>query len=120
MIHGFDKEKQFVDALDYEDRIRGYLLKIDYGNEQHLVTWAWGKHFDIVIDDGSHEYLDIIVAFKHLWPCAGRYYIIEDIQATVGRDRFLDLYNHFYYTLRNDPTIASIVWRPTIVIFEKK
>ncbi len=50
------------------------------------------KQPDFIIDDGSHNYQDIIDGFKLLWPHlkSGGYYFIEDLHA--GHARRYDLY----------------------------
>lgn len=56
------------------------------GNQSDQIMWKcaianWGRDFDIVIDDGSHEPKDIIETYMALWPCLvrGGYYCIEDL-----------------------------------------
>ncbi len=40
------------------------------------------EHFDIVIDDGSHDGADMVAALNRLWPFVklGGWYVIEDLQ----------------------------------------
>ena len=40
------------------------------------------RHYDVVIDDGSHESSDIVAAIDRLWPYVklGGWYVIEDLQ----------------------------------------
>lgn len=47
-------------------------------------TYAPGKSFDFVIDDGSHVSLDIVKTFENLWKHVkpGGLYIVEDMRCT--------------------------------------
>jgi hypothetical protein len=47
-------------------------------------TYPVGIHWDLIVDDGSHEMADQLIAFKTLWPRLelGGIYIVEDIKPT--------------------------------------
>ncbi len=47
------------------------------------VTQEFGP-WDVVIDDGSHRFSDIVASFKVLWPhvLSGGWYVVEDLQVS--------------------------------------
>lgn len=49
---------------------------------QQIVKETPEKRFDIIIDDGGHQYWQILPTFENLWPLVsyGGYYIIEDLK----------------------------------------
>ena len=44
--------------------------------------------WDLIIDDGSHLYKDIVASFKLLWPYLnkGGYYVIEDVPRELKKE----------------------------------
>lgn len=56
---------------------------VDFINE---VVRNTGGKFDIVVDDGAHNYRAQMPSFKTLWPqvIPGGYYVIEDLNTYIG------------------------------------
>lgn len=80
-IVGIDKELEFVDK-PLGARIFGMWIDV---NEPLQLAAAQTRHWDIVIDDGSHRKKEIKAAYDGLWPMVkpGGYYIIEDVEFNI-------------------------------------
>jgi demethylmacrocin O-methyltransferase len=92
-IHGVDKKLRWFeyDHKDYLDRCRLHIGRSDDAN-----TWKnLPKNFDIIIDDGHHEYVTqadtFKIAWEHLKP--GGIYVIEDpVDIDGDRSKFESLH----------------------------
>jgi methyltransferase family protein len=51
-------------------------------------SWQAEGDYDVIVDDGSHVSLEIVKAFRNLWPRVrrGGYYVIEDLRCTHDPD----------------------------------
>lgn len=120
-IYGIDNHLPFVDRMQLEDRIRPYYL--DVTSEVDLWEWARDKKFDIIIDDGSHKTKDIQESYYTLWPFlnGGGSYIIEDAGQASDRLELLDYFSFFIEgTILNRHPARAIIFRPNMIILEKK
>lgn len=131
----------FVNATVYGIDIRSSCIRrcqgeristhtIDVGQRDVLFSWAEGKEFDIVIDDGSHNNDHQIIAFEVLWPKVkpGGYYAIEDI-AVAWNDKHINpeyplLEEYLSRLIRpistNKLDILSLLIRPNMVVIRKQ
>lgn len=71
-----------VDCSRFDtDRVKTYV--VDQGNPDDLDQFVTetGGNFDIIIDDGSHAYRDVMMSFQKLFPHVkeGGLYFVEDI-----------------------------------------
>lgn len=70
-------------SIYQEDRI---FIEIGDQQNSNFLLEVNKKHgpFDIIIDDGSHRWLDIITSFKTLFPLLknGGFYVIEDLHTS--------------------------------------
>lgn len=57
--------------------------------ENEVIAKTQGK-FDIIIDDGGHQYGPMLASFKFLWPhvVSGGYFILEDLRTQQGGSEF--------------------------------
>ena len=66
----------------YEDTSNGVYVELGNQTDTHFLKSVNDKHggFDVILDDGSHLYSDIITSFKCLFPLLnnGGVYVIED------------------------------------------
>lgn len=71
----YQEERIFIEIGDQQDPV--FLNKV---NNEH-------GPFDIIIDDGSHRWMDIIVSFKNLFPClkSGGFYVVEDLHTSYSK-----------------------------------
>jgi len=80
VIHGIDiKEKCKAGPEAYDPRIKVFIG--DQGDPTFLKGFG---EYDVIIDDGSHQMRDTIVAFQNLWSHVnpGGMYIIEDLHTS--------------------------------------
>lgn len=112
-IHAIDIEKEFVAGLDGEERILGEI--IDVSDRRLLESFALGRRFDVIIDDGSHKTQDIDTAFRVLWPCltSSGLYITEDTTSVV-----MPAYESILMGTTTD--IASVTLYPGMIVMKKK
>jgi hypothetical protein len=83
------------DTLINEGRIHSVVC--DQSNAASLIDMARefgtgdGEQFDVVIDDGSHQFSDQILTAKVLLPCVakGGAYVIEDVRDRVHAGKIL-------------------------------
>lgn len=85
----------WVDAIDIDKNVLNYIQSTDrseiyIGNitDKEFVNSSLGDSFyDVIIDDGSHNMMDILIGFKLLWNRVrkGGYYFIEDLHAAHAR-----------------------------------
>lgn len=77
-IYGMDVQP---DTQFTEDRIT--TIRCDSTDKDHVerILGQIDKHFDIIIDDGSHDYTDQIATLENLFPflTTGGTYIVEDL-----------------------------------------
>ena len=71
----------------FNEKYPGYLKKIFWGSQANTtllneIVKEMPKKWDIIVDDGSHDYSHIITSFEYLWPHVvdGGLYVIEDLQ----------------------------------------
>jgi glycosyltransferase involved in cell wall biosynthesis len=86
----FPKAKIFgIDIKDVsqEKFAKNFDLFIGSQNDRSFLRTV-GKHYDLIVDDGSHKVEDIIISMEELWPRLkpGGWYVIEDIFMT-GKGR---------------------------------
>lgn len=79
-IYGIDIRADYEYLLDY----RTSTHVVDQSNKGELIVFASAYpegHFNIIIDDGSHQSRDMILTFETLFPylASGGYYVIEDL-----------------------------------------
>lgn len=79
-IYGIDIRGDYDYLLDH----RTSTHIVDQSNRGALIIFASqfpDGHFNIIIDDGSHQSADMILSFETLFPylASGGYYIIEDL-----------------------------------------
>ena len=89
------------------------------------------RHYDVVIDDGSHEATDIVAAIDRLWPYVklGGWYVIEDLQTQFSvqwgggpkSPALWKLRNGLYELLHDQPTCPIVEFHayPQIVFLRK-
>lgn len=81
MIHGID----IRGGYGYLEELGGiYTHIVDQSSQGALILFASQfpeGHFNIIVDDGSHKSIDMILTFQTLFPylSSGGYYIIEDL-----------------------------------------
>lgn len=81
MIHGIDIRGGYGEL----EALGGiYTHIVDQSNKGELIVFASQfpeGHFNIIIDDGSHQSNDMILTFEILFPylASGGYYVIEDL-----------------------------------------
>lgn len=131
IIIGVDNNRSVIDSLQ-EKLLRPYyynfvhprifLMCLDAGQPE--LKTAANRLYDIVIDDGSHEGIDIINAFAVLWPMvrSGGLYIVEDVASSrptpsMACDYFAD---HIYGIIVGDSAVNHIVFRPNMIVVHKK
>lgn len=80
------------------------ILYGDINDSEKILNGIGDRTFDIIIDDGSHDIKDQIVAFKMLQPKVnkGGIYIIEDLQNFDDDYNVFKIYNPKVYDLRNN------------------
>jgi hypothetical protein len=79
-------------GLDINEDSRAYQsgrIKIEIGDQANPMTLAaLSKHgpFDLIVDDGSHQWTHQITSFRYLYPHvkSGHYYILEDLDTGYG------------------------------------
>jgi len=78
------------------------------------------KAFDVIIDDGSHRYSDIMTSFITLWPYVryGGYYIIEDLHAPHARAKHVtqDVHNRISH---NDHWASRTLFKGKMLVVRK-
>ena len=77
VIHGID----IINCTKYEsNQIKTHIVDQSKVSDLRLFIENWKDYFDVIIDDGSHRSMDIILSFSELFPYlkSGGYYIIED------------------------------------------
>lgn len=80
------------------------------------------KHYDLIVDDGSHLPKDQLASFNALWPhvAKGGVYVIEDIFSGKGReDRYLIMDRLKSLSIFPYGDTASISYYPNICFIEK-
>lgn len=80
-----------IDGIDIDVSVFNFIqetdkIKIHIGNQsdiEFLKSITKNKEYDFIIDDGSHNYEDIITSFKYLYTKlkSRGYYFIEDLHA---------------------------------------
>jgi len=78
LIHGVDLYPNYSNSADYHENVKDAILY-----EGNATTIQLKEKFDIIIDDGSHIFEDVLLAMKNLWwnLKAGGIYIVEDVAA---------------------------------------
>jgi trans-aconitate methyltransferase len=83
--------------------------------------------WDIIIDDGSHNFSDQVISFETLWPRlkSGGVYAIEDVmdyhsESIPCIDYFYKKVKEEFTKLPENTDIRRIVFYPYIIIVEKK
>lgn len=71
-------------GTDFGSRIHVFIG--DQSSMNDLNRLAYGKEFDIIIDDGSHLVDHIIISHRTLWPFVadGGFYVVEDTTCANG------------------------------------
>jgi demethylmacrocin O-methyltransferase len=89
------------------------------------------RHYDVVIDDGSHEATDIVAAVDRLWRYVklGGWYVIEDLQTQFSAQwgggprspALVKVRNALYELLHDQPTCPLVEFHayPQIVFLRK-
>jgi demethylmacrocin O-methyltransferase len=88
-ITGIDIDAGVLNFVTWENKN----LRVNIGNAAdpaYINAEFRGFKYDFIIDDGSHNYDDIVASFKALYPLLkeGGYYFIEDLhapQAQIGK-----------------------------------
>lgn len=81
MIHGIDIRGDYGEL----EQLGGvYTHIVDQSNKGELIVFASqfpDGHFNIILDDGSHQSEDMVLTFETLFPylASGGYYVIEDL-----------------------------------------
>lgn len=95
------------------------------GDQSCTTFWAcfiadFGKEWDIVIDDGSHIYSQIMTAFECLWPhvSADGLYCIEDLNEAPEAASWLGVFSKAIHAGQGD--IASITFSKELAILRKR
>lgn len=81
-IDNNDEVKQFLNGTENFNLFIGNQSDIDF--LQHVMSNS--KSFDFVIDDGSHNFHDIITSFSFIFPKlkSGSIYFIEDLHPAIA------------------------------------
>jgi len=81
-IYGADIQKSSLTYIKHLDNV--IPVHLNQGKEEDLIELAKSGPFDIIIDDGSHEWAHQISTFEHLWPAVapGGMFVIEDISTS--------------------------------------
>ena len=76
LIHGVDLYPNIFNWEDYHENVKDAILY-----EGNATTIQLREEFDIIIDDGSHVFEDVLLAMKNLWWNLkdGGIYVVEDI-----------------------------------------
>ena len=118
-IYGIDKELEFVRPFYGDPTIVTYCE-----DATKLASWAVGRYFEIIIDDGSHIANEVIATFVALWPTviSKGYYIIEDVSST--RPRYGQVCDWFAGYAKSviifEGYIASLTFRPNMIVLQKR
>jgi cephalosporin hydroxylase len=94
-IVGVDIQDRSANVAKLTDDPR---IELVTGNSADPVTTQALPEADIVIDDGSHEPVNQIATFKHLFPKlrAGGLYVIEDLKSAAAAS---ELMNHHPFAM---------------------
>lgn len=82
IVYGIDLDPTIYDYITQTEKIKIFL-----GNQSDpdflKTVIDDAKIFDVIIDDGSHNYIDILTSFKNLYDSLafGGHYFIEDLHA---------------------------------------
>ena len=77
-IYGADIRNSSIRQISNLDRV--VPIQLNQGRKEDLIELAEFGPFDLVIDDGSHEWAHQISTFEHIWPAVvpGGMYVVED------------------------------------------
>lgn len=77
----FDHPSARIVGIDKNPIRRNFSGRVEVICEDVLRWDPSGREFDIVVDDGSHRYVEVLAAFGKLWPRVrgGGLYVVEDI-----------------------------------------
>jgi predicted O-methyltransferase YrrM len=94
-------------AIDFDPNVRNYftgeeIVKLYISDQKNENTinriFQSAGNFDFIVDDGSHNYLDILESFKLIYPKLKQnaIYFIEDLHAGhAQKDNLIQDLNHF-------------------------
>lgn len=80
LVEGMDINKSFDEKLMRDNDINFYYMDSTSVEQKSLVV----KKYDLIIDDGSHFYLDIMKTFLNLKDSFNHYYVIEDAMYNIN------------------------------------
>ena len=133
-VYGIDINHKALRAIS--ERIK--VSMVNQSNKAELEEFARGKHFNIIIDDGSHVVSHQILSFETLWPHVsnGGYYIIEDVitcywinskygyvdQELTTIDYFKDVIDELNHhgKKERDKTMRYVNFYPNLIVIKKK
>lgn len=84
-----------IDAIDIDNDVMGYIQSDNMSNiyignatDKEFLNMTLGENtYDFIIDDGSHNMMDIFLSLRLLWKRvrSGGFYFIEDLHAHHAR-----------------------------------
>lgn len=93
-VVGLDIDESCMRYLQPTENVEVYIGNAANKDFVDKVIDEAGKEYDFIIDDGSHNFEDILGTFEQLYPLLvkGGYYFIEDLHATPsgGYQKVLD------------------------------
>ena len=102
-IVGLDIDKDILNYYPEEDKDK-YSLYIGNATDSEFINKVLEDNLpDFIIDDGSHNYMDILSSFRLLYPKLkeGGYYFIEDLHASYAEKYKLIADITSEYTFKN-------------------
>lgn len=83
-IYGADIRNSSIRQINNLDRV--VPIQLNQGRKEDLIELAELGPFDIVIDDGSHEWAHQISTFEHIWPAVapGGLFVVEDTSTSYA------------------------------------